>query len=109
MDDRRKFPRASIQSEIWLGQDGIFTRNPEKLRDLSEGGAFIETGQRFPVGEILSLRFTLPGSSHPISCTVCVRNLRGGTGLGVEFLDISTEDQQRVKEFVEDRLKMHPL
>ncbi|HVN80207.1 MAG TPA: PilZ domain-containing protein [Terriglobia bacterium] len=104
MEERRKHPRASIQSEIWLGQDGIFTWNPETLRDLSEGGAFIETGQRFSVGSILTLRFTLPGSSRPLSCTVAVRNLRGGSGLGVEFLDISQDDRHQIREFVQSRL-----
>ncbi len=100
MEERRKYPRASLQTEIWIGQDGIFTRSPETLRDLSEGGAFIETSQRFPVGSILNLRLKLPGSSYLISCSVCVRNLRGGRGLGVEFLDISSEDRQRVRLFV---------
>jgi hypothetical protein len=104
MNERRKHPRASIQSEVWLGQDGIFTRNPETLRDLSEGGAFIETGQRFSVGSVLSLRFTLPGFSRPISCAFAVRSLRGVDGLGIEFLDLSGEDQQHIREFVESRL-----
>src|SRR5437773_2007570 len=62
MEGRRKHPRASLQTEIWLGQDGIFTRTTETLRDLSEGGAFVETGQRFPVGSILNLRFKLLGT-----------------------------------------------
>jgi len=104
MEGRRKHPRASLQTEIWLGQDGIFTRTTETLRDLSEGGAFVETGQRFPVGSILNLRFKLLGTSHPISCTVSVRNLRGGSGLGVEFLDISTDDRQQVRLFVENQI-----
>jgi hypothetical protein len=104
LDERRKYPRVSIQSEIWLGQDGIFTRNPETLRDLSEGGAFIETVQRFSAGSILSLRFTLPGASRPISCAVAVRSLRGGAGLGVEFLDLSLEDRQQIREFVQSQL-----
>jgi c-di-GMP-binding flagellar brake protein YcgR len=104
MKYQRKHPRASIQTEIWLGQDGIFTRSPETLRDLSEGGAFVETKQRFPVGDILHLRFQLPGASSLISCSVCVRNLRGGTGLGVEFLDISPDDRQQIRNFVESQL-----
>ena len=104
MDEKRKFPRVPVETEIWLGQDGIFTRSPERFRDLSEGGAFIETGQRFAVGSILSFRFTLPGARQPISCSVCVRSLRGGSGLGVEFLDISPEDRQQLKAFIQSQI-----
>ena len=108
MEEKRKYPRTYLQTEIWLGQDGIFTRTPVMLRDLSEGGAFVETEQRFPIGSILNLRFKLPAASHLISCTVSVRNLRGGAGLGVEFLDISPEDRQQVRFFVENQISRAP-
>ena len=98
--DLRRHARAPIQTEVWLGQDGIFTRTSEKLRDLSEGGAFVETGQRFSLGSILSLRFKLPHPTRMISCTVSVQNLRDGTGLGVKFLDLSPEDQRLVSAFI---------
>jgi hypothetical protein len=31
--------RVSIHTEIWRGEDGIFTRGNERLADLSVGGA----------------------------------------------------------------------
>jgi c-di-GMP-binding flagellar brake protein YcgR len=102
MDERRRFVRTPIETEIWLGQDGIFTRSPARLRDLSEGGAFIETRQRFAVGAILSLGFNLPSMSQRISCSVSVRSLRDDAGLGVEFLDMAPEDRQRVRAFIQD-------
>lgn len=83
MDERRRHQRFSLLTEIWLGQDGIFTRTSETLTDLSESGAFIETSQRYPTGAILSLRFRLPGTPDFISGTVIIRHTRGGTGLGV--------------------------
>lgn len=101
MNEKRNYPRVSIQTEIWLGQDGIFTRTQRMLRDLSEGGAYIETSEQFPVGSVLSLRFMLPGEGTMISCAVFVRNVRdGGSGLGVEFLDLSQDDRQLVGTFV---------
>lgn len=90
-------------TEIWLGQDGIFTRTNETLTDLSESGAFIETNQRYPTGAILSLRFRLPGAPDFISCAVIIRHTKGGTGLGVEFLDLMLEDRQQIKTFLERR------
>ena len=103
MSDKREYPRVSLHTEIWLGQDGIFTKTRGTLRELSEGGAFIETAEGFPVGSILSLRFMLPGVRDLISCAVSVRNVRNaGTGLGVQFLDISQDDRRLVGAFVSD-------
>lgn len=99
-DERRKFPRQTLTTEIWLGQDGIFTHANESLGELSEGGAFIETSQRYPVGSILSLRFKLPRAMDFITCTIIVRHTRGGSGLGIEFLDLSPEDRQQIKTFI---------
>jgi Tfp pilus assembly protein PilZ len=89
-----------MKTEVWLGQDGIFTRTPETPSDLSEGGAFIETSQRFSLGSILNLRLKLPTEPKPIACTVAVRNQRGLRGIGVQFLDLSRESRQAVSAFV---------
>ena len=101
MQEKRIHPRAALHAEIWLGQDGIFTRAPGSLRDLSEGGALIETADGFSVGSVLSLRFALPGARDLISCTAEVRNLRdSGAALGVQFLDLSQDDRRLVSAFV---------
>ena len=104
MHEHRTHPRAALHTEIWLGQDGIFTRAPGTLpANVSEGGAFIETADGFPIGSVLNLRFMLPGVGHSISCAAAVRNLRnGGTGLGVQFLDMSQDDRHLVGAFVSD-------
>ena len=47
MHEKRTYPRISLHTEIWLGQDGIFTKTRGMLRELSEGGAFIETAEVF--------------------------------------------------------------
>ncbi|HWQ34002.1 MAG TPA: PilZ domain-containing protein [Blastocatellia bacterium] len=101
MEERRQYSRLALMTEIWLGQDGIFTRTNETLADLSENGAFIETSQRYPVGAVLSLRFRLPGVQDFISCAVIIRHTKGGTGLGVEFLDLIPEDRQQIRTFLE--------
>lgn len=98
--DQRKHRRTTFSTEVWLGQDGIFTRTRVVLRDLSEAGAFLETSQKFPVGSILNVQFMLPEISYPISSTVAVRHLGGDAGLGVEFLDISPEARHIVSGFL---------
>jgi hypothetical protein len=99
--ERRAYPRVAFDSEVWLGQDGLFTRTTERLSNVSVGGAFIETTQGFPAGAILGLRFAL-GSTF-INSTIIVRNTYPGAGIGVQFLDMSGEDRDRLQAFIDER------
>ena len=101
MAERRTYLRVAFDSEVWLGQDGLFTRTTEFLSNVSIGGAFIETGQAFPAGAIVGLRFAL-GSTF-INSTVIVRNVYPGQGIGVQFLDLSPEDRNRLQVFIQER------
>ena len=100
MKENRVHRRVSIHTEVWRDEDGIFTRGNEQLADLSVGGAFIQ-GAGTTTGSILSLRFKLPGSNDLISCTAIARHTRGG-GLGVEFLDLSPDNVERLTAFVDE-------
>ena len=100
----RQHPRISLTTELWIGQDGIFTRTGEFLRDLSIGGAFVQSRQVFPIGSILNLRFKLPHVTNFITCTGIVRNMDVGDGLGVQFLDLSGENLRHVQQYVEKTL-----
>ena len=100
MGEDRLHRRVSIRTEVWRGEDGIFTRGNERLADLSVGGAFIE-GAGTTTGSILNLRFRLPDSNEFITCTAIARNTHDG-GLGVEFLDLSPENINRLAAFVDE-------
>lgn len=101
MIEKRKHSRVSLHIEVGLGQEGIFTNSRRALVDLSEEGALIETTEGFSGGSVFSIRFSLPGARNLISCTACVRNQRN-TGLGVQFLDISPDDREKVIALVSD-------
>ena len=45
----------SIHTEIWWGEEGIFTRGEERLADLSVGGALIQ-GDGTTTGGIRNIR-----------------------------------------------------
>src|SRR2546428_13545077 len=92
MAEKRRHVRASLQTEVWLGQDGIFTHTSETLRDLSESGAFIEASQGFALGSIIYLRFRLPYSEQLVSCSVIVRNIRQNGGFFGAVLDHFSHD-----------------
>jgi PilZ domain len=100
-DHLRQHRRVSLRTDLWIGQEGIYTRTDEFLQDLSVGGAFVDSRQIFPVGSMLSLRFKLPNITNFISCTAAVRNMEAGSGFGIEFLDLSLENRRHVAEYVD--------
>ncbi|MBK9215874.1 MAG: PilZ domain-containing protein [Chloracidobacterium sp.] len=77
----RKHPRISLRTELWIGQDGIFTRTDEFLRDLSVGGAFVQSRQVYSVGTVINLRFKMPRSASLATCSAIVRICSMATAL----------------------------
>lgn len=101
----RQHARVGLTTELWIGQDGIFTRTDECLRDLSVGGAFVESRQVFPIGSILNFRFKVPSVNNLVTCTAIVRNMEIGRGIGVQFLDLSGENLRQVANYIERSLE----
>ncbi len=101
MQNRRAVPRVGLVADVWLGEDGVFTRGRERLTNLSVGGAFIEATGGFAVGSVVSLRFSL-GRDY-ITSTSIVRYVGPYRGIGVEFIDISPENKQRLASFIDAR------
>jgi len=97
-EERRQHRRVSLETEVWIGQDGVFARTNERLTNLSLGGAFIETRSASQIGEIFSLRVAL--RTGFISSTVVVRNIERGRGMGVAFLDLSPEGRSQLEAFL---------
>ena len=95
MEELRAHRRVSFRTEVWRSEDCIFTRGTERLGDLSVGGAFIQCAS----ASIVDPRFKLPVGDQFITCTAIARHTRGG-GLGVEFLDLSADNRQRLAAFV---------
>lgn len=103
MVERRQHDRVSLDTHVWVGQDGIFTQSDERMSNLSVGGAFIESmSPSCSTGDVLSLRFKL-GSGF-VTSTVVVRNARPGAGFGVEFLDLSAEGRAAIAQYVAEQL-----
>ncbi len=71
--------------------------------NLSARGVFIQTAAPFQVGAQVILRFQLPGYETPVKVTgqVVWRNAdsgkRGGTGMGVQFLDLTPGDREAIE------------
>jgi len=75
--------------------------------DISEGGIFVRTNKKLPVGTQVSLRFHLPNSDKLIATTGKVtwvnsdESVSPGIGFGIQFINLSQESQGIIQEFIQ--------
>jgi hypothetical protein len=69
------------------------------ILDISIGGVFIETTDRFKVGETITLNFALPESASPFSLSGKVA-WSGPQGFGVKFDTLPHPQDNVIKSFV---------
>lgn len=101
LKEKRRHPRVNLDTEVWLGQDGIFARTQRPLWNLSATGAFLHIRDLYSVGAVMNLKFRLPDAPALITSTVVVRSSLVGHGVGMEFLDLSSQTKDRIQSFVE--------
>jgi hypothetical protein len=96
--DRRRFKRVPVLRPAKY-RDGKFGETKSLILDLSEGGAYIESPV-VPEGSSIELEFNLV-DGYTVHAVGIVRYLLLGTGMGVEFQEISDQDRRRIAELVE--------
>ncbi len=103
MAKQRRFPRArlSFDSDVWVERPGGPTHIAGRFVVLGAGGACLELNGTFSIGNLLDLWFTLPETRDTISSHAIVRSAVEGGGVGVEFLDISPQERERVTACVQ--------
>jgi hypothetical protein len=92
----RKWPRYSNLKDLSLSYEGRSDVFPIRPPDISPTGMFINTAADFPEGAILKVSFRLAKSNYAINVRCEVRYCLAGVGVGVEFIDMSTEDQKAI-------------
>lgn len=102
---KRSSPRLGLQVPVDYQSLKAF-KNARSM-DVSSRGIFIRSTQVFPVGEDLLLRFHLPGVAVPFK--VVGRVLWSSAsdtpqglpaGMGIQFLDLATQEQQTIEQYV---------
>ncbi len=94
----RRHQRIATPKGVWVAwQDGK-QQNVSRVRDLNVGGLFIATPTPLAVGSVVTLLLSVPEGE--IRSRATVRNLIPGEGMGVQFTDISLQDQTRVDKLV---------
>jgi hypothetical protein len=92
----RKWPRYSNLKDLCLiyeGRSEVFSIRPP---DISPTGMFINTTADFPEGAILKVSFRLAKSNYPITVRCEVRYCLSGVGIGIEFIDMPSADQEAI-------------
>lgn len=84
------------------------------LVDLGLAGAFAERDEPLPVGERVTVRFSLPGNDIPVTaaCRVSWWNPPGErlasknlpAGVGLEFVEVSEDDRARLRRHLVEYL-----
>ena len=90
--------RASIHRDLCITYEGHAQEIPTRAPDLGPRGIFINTAERFPEGAVLRVRFSLTRSGHEVNARAEVRYCLPGVGIGVEFVEISREDQRAIED-----------
>jgi len=67
------------------------SEDTSRVRDISVGGVFIETKKSLPIGATVQLNFLVEDGG--IDAKATVRYILPGVGVGLQFKNVRTEDQ----------------
>ena len=97
----REFDRFSTYRGLIIVYEGRSEQIEVRAPDISPRGMFIHIPQHFPEGAVLKLDFRLSRSGRNVKTRAEVRYCLPGVGIGVEFVDISPEDEQAIADEIE--------
>ena len=76
-----------------------------RLRDISHTGAFIEDPRPLRVGRTLHLLIRLDADSRAITVWGMIRRVEEGKGMGVEFVQISSDDRATLRAYLQEQVR----
>lgn len=97
----REFDRFATYRGLNIVYEGRSEQLKVRAPDISRRGMFIHIPQHFPEGAVLKLEFRLCRSGRNVKARAEVRYCLAGVGIGVEFVDISPEDEQAIEDEIE--------
>lgn len=116
-DNKRYHPRVMVKVLMDHEDDSTFRFILDKKdseaylfdfsTDFSEGGIFVRTNKKLPVGTQVNLRFHLPNSDKLIETVGKVawinsdESVSPGIGFGIKFVNLSQESTGIIQEFIQ--------
>ncbi len=108
MQERRRFPRTAVYfvlERISLTMEECGQECRGVVKDINLGGLLLETNVKINKHDILQLNLTLGESRRNLSMEgrVCwVKKQKAWYTAGVEFMDISEEQRERIEAVTEE-------
>ena len=97
MDERRSRKRWDVSLDaVWDGKSGNYTA---RITDLSDGGCYMDSLSEVTIGELLTLKLSLP-SGEWLELTGEVAHHTPPVGFGVRFVNLSAEQLESLRNFI---------
>ena len=93
LHSRRKHKRVDTPQGVWALWRSGSVEDTSRVKDLSARGLFIETLKVCPVDASVDLHFLV--EEGEIKANAIVRYVKTGSGLGLQFKTVRTEDRTR--------------
>jgi len=98
LHSRRHHRRVETPQGLWVIWQCGRTEDTSRVKDLSVGGLFVETLKVCPVDATVKLHFLVEDGE--IKADATVRFVKAGSGLGLKFKTVRSEDQIRFATMV---------
>ena len=94
----REFERYATYRDLVINYEGNSEMIPIRTPDIGARGMFIHVPRYFPEGAVIKVDFRLTRTDYHVKARAEVRYCLEGVGIGVEFVDITPEDQAAIEE-----------
>jgi hypothetical protein len=93
LHSKRHHKRVETPQGLWVVWQHGRTEDTSRVKDLSVGGLFVETLKVCPVDATVKLHFLVQDGE--IRAEATVRYVKAGSGLGLQFKSVRSDDQVR--------------
>ena len=100
----RQFPRVKVSIDGYYSIEGLDTRSPCEFIDISEVGACFLSREQLDKGEKIKVHFQLGFDAFYLKAIVLRIVSRE---IGVQFIDLSSEERTLLQDYVYIRLYKH--
>jgi c-di-GMP-binding flagellar brake protein YcgR len=98
--ERRQYRRVQLVAQVQCAATA--RADIMVTRDISIGGMFINAKFPLPMDSEVNLTFRLRPTDPAITCRAKVMYSRVGTGMGIQFLDLSEAATASIQKFVDE-------
>jgi hypothetical protein len=103
---KRRYPRVETPLGVWAAWQSGSKKGVSRVRDLNIGGLFLADPNTVTTGSAITVLLSV--AEGEIRCDAVVRNVKPGTGMGLEFLKLTAQDSARLQTLVARLLQSGP-